>query len=73
MNSLSEEYETNTEEIAETKEDCIIIPRHMKPLIDCCKDFDEGKIDSSDFFAQALIKTGEFMKSVKERSIEPTD
>ena len=54
--------EKNTEE-----KECIVIPDHMKPLFECCKEFDEGKLDSGDFFAKALIRTGEFMQSVRKR------
>ena len=62
---MSEE-ETTQEETTEEKE-CIVIPQHMKPLFECCKDFDEGKIDSGDFFSKALIRTGEFMQNVRKR------
>lgn len=61
MNKLGEETEVEV-----PKKDCIVIPENMKPLFDCCKDFEEGKIDSEDFFAKALIRTGEFMRAVKE-------
>ena len=59
------EEPTTTEEKAEPE--CITIPEHMKPLFECCKDYDEGKIGASDFFARALIRTGEFMQSVKKK------
>jgi hypothetical protein len=68
--------ETVEEESAEEtkQEECVIIPEHMKPLFECCKDFDEGKIGESDFFARSLIQTGEFMQNVKKRrEIEPSE
>jgi len=43
----------------------------MKPLVDCCRDFDEGRIDASEFFARTLVKTGEFMQTVKKRQETP--
>jgi hypothetical protein len=49
------------------KPDCYVVPEHIKPLLDCCQDFDEGKIDASEFFARTLVKTGEFMQAVKKR------
>ena len=73
--SLSEEESTQEEEtVAEEtteeespKPECITIPEHMKPLFECCKEYDEGKIDSSEFFARALIRTGEFIQNVKKK------
>lgn len=54
--------------------ECIVIPKHMKPLFECCKDLDEGKIDSTEFFARALVRTGEFMQNVKKkREGEPSE
>lgn len=48
------------------KPECIVIPEHIKPLIDCCRDFEEGRIDDSEFFARTLVKTGEYMQTVKK-------
>ena len=69
---MSEEESTQEEVREETVEEtpqpeCITIPEHMKPLFECCKEYDEGKIDSPDFFARALIRTGEFMQAVKKK------
>ena len=70
---MSEEetvQEETTEEVTteeSSQPECITIPDHMKPLFECCKEYDEGKIGSSDFFARALIRTGEFMQSVKKK------
>lgn len=65
------EEEIENEEVVDEelpkKENCIVIPEHMKPLFECCKDFYEGKIDDSDFFARALVRTGEFMQNVKKK------
>ena len=70
MNNLSEETDVEETIVEVPKRDCIVIPEHMKPLFECCKDFDEGKIDSNDFFAKALIRTGEFMQAVKKTKVE---
>ncbi len=65
------EEETASEEPTTTEEasqpECVTIPEHMKPLVECCREYDEGKIDSGDFFARALIITGEFMQNVKKK------
>lgn len=58
--------------IKEKKTPCEVIPEYMKPLVDCCKDFDEGKIDASEFLARTLVKTGELMQTVKKRQETPT-
>ena len=39
----------------------------MKPLIDCCKEYAEGKIDATNFFVRSLIRTGEFVQSVEKK------
>jgi len=52
----------------EKKVDCYVVPETAKPLVECCKDYEEGRIDESTFFAEALVRTGEFMKSVKNRT-----
>ncbi len=59
------EEPTTTEEASQPE--CVTIPEHMKPLVECCREYDEGKIDSGDFFARALIRTGEFMQNVKKK------
>lgn len=59
-----------SEEEEKPGEKCVTIPEHMKPLFECCKEYDEGKIDSSEFFARALVRTGEFMQKVKEKKAE---
>lgn len=76
--STQEEFQEETvpEETAEEtpQPECITIPEHMKPLFECCKEYDEGKIGESDFFARSLIKTGEFMQNVKKRrEAEPSE
>lgn len=68
VKALSEEPIEVEAKPIQTKNECIVIPDHMKPLFECCKDFDEGRIDSNDFFARALIRTGEFMQAVKGRT-----
>lgn len=77
MVKLSEEEvteeETSSEESSESineetpQNECIVIPKYMQPLFECCREYDEGKIDSSEFFARSLIRTGEFMQNVKKR------
>ena len=57
--------EATTEESSQPE--CIVIPEHMKPLFECCKEYDEGKISEGDFFARSLIRTGEFMQAVKKK------
>jgi len=74
-NPVSEENEAEetveeTSEEPEKKENCIVIPESMKPLFECCKEFDEGKINDSTFFAKALVRTGEFMQNVKKRNVD---
>jgi len=44
---------------------CYEVPEDVKPLVECCKKFKQGEIDESTFFADGLVKMGEFMKSVK--------
>lgn len=39
----------------------------MKPLIDYCKEYAEGKIDTVDFITRSLIRTGEFVQSVEKK------
>lgn len=69
--TVKTESETETTEEKETPEKtCLNIPDHLKPLFECCRDFEEGKIESSDFFAKALIHTGEFMQKVKNKPEE---
>ena len=62
--SSEETTETSTETV---REDCVVLPNSMKPLFECCKDYSDGKIDSSDFFAKMLQRTGEFMQKVKKK------
>jgi hypothetical protein len=74
MMRMSEE--TDSEPIVkEKKSDCQVIPEHIKPILDCCRDYDEGKIDSAEYFAKTLQKTGEFMQIVKKmretQNVEP--
>ena len=64
---MSEEGEKPTEPVAEKKPECYVVPEHLKPLIECCEKYDKGEIGDGDFFANALIRTGEFMKNVRER------
>lgn len=59
-----------SEETKENKNNCIIIPEHMKALVECCQEYDQGKIESGDFFAKALMRTGEFMQEVQKRRSE---
>lgn len=54
------------------KPDCYVVPEYIKPLLDCCKDFDDGKIDASDFFAKTLVNTGKFMEEVAKRKATQT-
>ena len=68
-----EETESEVEAIEEKiipEKACLVVPENIKPLVECCKDFEEGKMDSSDFFAKALIHTGEFMQKVKGKAKE---
>ncbi len=76
---MSEDQETVEEEaveeapvaeIPEQKNNCEIIPENMKPLLDCCKEFKEGKLSEGAFFAKAVTATGEFMQSVQKESAE---
>jgi len=53
--------------------DCEVIPAHIKPLLDCCRDYDQGKIGPDDFFAKALTRTGEFMLEVSKRRQPPSE
>ena len=62
---VTEEEPTTTEE--KTEPECITIPEHMKPLFECCKEYDEGKIGEGDFFARTLVRMGEFMQNVKKK------
>jgi hypothetical protein len=50
----------------EKKSDCYVVPDNVKPLVECCKDYAEGRIDDGTFFAEALVRTGEFMKAVRQ-------
>lgn len=61
--------EEATEEVVEEapKNECIVLPEHTKPIVECCKEYDEGKIDSGDFFSKALISIGNFMQSVSKK------
>jgi len=45
------------------KEPCLTLPDHMKPLVDCCKEFEEGKVDEGD----VALRTLEFMQAVRKR------
>jgi len=55
--------ENKQESIKQSK--CIVIPENIKPLIECCRDYEQGKISSTDFFSKTLIRTGEFMQRVE--------
>lgn len=66
-NPEPQEQEPAAEKLIEKKSDCYHVPESVKPLVECCKDFEAGRIDESTFFADALVKTGEFMKFVKSR------
>lgn len=63
----SEPHEEPVPEKIEKKPDCYMVPDSVKPLVECCKDFEAGRIDESTFFADALVKTGEFMKTVRSK------
>ena len=67
MSTISEENQSEEAPVEEKKSDCVVIPEHMKPLFECCKDFEEGRIDSSEFLARTLIRSGEFMQNVKKK------
>ena len=62
---MMEEKKASEEISSLVKDDCTVIPKTMKPLFDCCKDYSEGKLSDGDFFSTLLVKTGEFMKNVK--------
>jgi hypothetical protein len=66
-NSEPQEQESHSAEKTEKKPECYVVPDSVKPLVECCKDFEAGRIDESTFFADALVKTGEFMKFVKTK------
>ncbi len=61
--------ETETEPPTPGSEDqkCPIIPDHLKPLVECCEQYDKGEIGGDEFFAKSLINTGKFMQSVRDR------
>ncbi|GAI30111.1 unnamed protein product [marine sediment metagenome] len=60
--------EKPTEEAEKPSEpNCIVIPDDMKPWYECCQEFKSGKIDDATFFAESLVRTGEFMKKVREK------
>lgn len=48
------------------KPNCYVVPEHIKPLLECCEEYEKGKIDEATFFARTLTKTGEFMEAVKK-------
>jgi len=64
-----EEAEAIEEKIIPEKA-CLVVPEGVKPLVECCRDFENGKLESDDFFAKALIHTGEFMQKVKGKAKE---
>jgi len=70
MSEESSESQPVEEKPIEKKPDCYVVPEHAKPLVECCKDYDEGRIDESTFFAEALVRTGEFMKAVKSKKTQ---
>ncbi len=62
--------EKPTEEAEKPSEtNCIVIPDDMKPWYECCQEFKAGKIDDATFFAESLVRTGEFMKKVREKKL----
>jgi len=65
--------EENVQE-SKPKKDCYVVTEHIKPLLDCCEEYEQGKIDDATFFARTLTKTGEFMESVKKsREAKPSE
>jgi len=74
MSEETPKEETQVPVEEKREKNCVVISEHMKPLFDCCKDFEEGKIDPSDFFARTLISTGKFMEEVKKtREMEKSE
>ena len=70
---MSEEETAPEPKVEEKKPECYVVPDHLKPLIDCCEKYEKGEIGDGDFFANALIRTGEFMKGVRERREKPSE
>lgn len=66
-----EEPKVAEKPIEKPKPNCIVVPEHIKPLLECCRDFEEGKIDDSEFFARTLVRTGEYMQNVKKNRSQP--
>ena len=65
---MSEESPTeSSSEETPKKNDCLIVSEPVKPLLECCEKYERGEISDSDFFATALIRTGELMKHVKQQ------
>lgn len=64
---IAEEPVTEPSEEPKKPNECIIIPEHMKPIVDCCRDYDKGKIDGTSFFSSVLVSTGKFMQDVEKR------
>ncbi len=62
---VEEKQSEEAEKPSETN--CIVIPDDMKPWYECCQEFKSGKIDDATFFAESLVRTGEFMKKVREK------
>jgi len=52
------------ENIEETvaEPECVTISDHMKSLVNCCKEFEEDKVDEG----TVALKTLEFMQAVKK-------
>lgn len=72
MNEEASEGQPVEEKPVEKKPECYVVSERAKPLVECCKDFEEGRIDESTFFAEALVRTGEFMKAVKAKTTSET-
>jgi len=51
----------NIEEVVAEPE-CLTVSDHMKSLVECCGEFEEGKVDEG----TVALKTLEFMQSVKK-------
>jgi hypothetical protein len=66
-----ESEQVQPEETQHEESKCYVVPEKVKPLVECCKKFEEGEIDEGTFFAEALVKTGEFMKAVKQSKTPP--
>jgi hypothetical protein len=64
---VDEESVSESSEEPKKPDECIIIPEYMKPIVNCCRDYDAGKIDGTSFFSSVLVSTGKFMQDVEKR------